>query len=106
MKYREFAAEGWVEFPSFFESHGRDPEPLRMVVADRVGVLAEITAAMRDAGLSIESLIQTEAGDDGTALVAMVTHAGPEQAINDTLQALKHSDSLLGEPMVMHILGA
>lgn len=34
MKYREFAAEGWVEFPSFFESHGRDPEPLRMVVAE------------------------------------------------------------------------
>jgi hypothetical protein len=36
----------------------------------------------------------------------MVTHAGPEQAVNDTLQALKHSDNLLGEPMVMHILGA
>jgi homoserine dehydrogenase len=76
-----------------------------MLVADRVGVLAEITAAMRDAGLSIESLIQTEAGDDGSALIAMVTHAGPEQAINDTINALSTSDSLLGEPMVIHILG-
>jgi homoserine dehydrogenase len=78
---------------------------LRMLVADRVGVLAEITAAMRDAGLSIEGLIQTEASDDGSALIAMVTHAGPEQAINDTINALASSDSLLGEPMVMHILG-
>jgi hypothetical protein len=36
----------------------------------------------------------------------MVTHAGPEQAINDTIAALALSDSMLGEPMVMHILGA
>ena len=42
---------------------------------------------------------------DGSALIAMVTHAGAEQAINDTLAALAPSDSLLGEPMVMHILG-
>ena len=94
------------KLPRAASAHRVSKSYLRMVVADRVGVLAEITAAMRDAGLSIESLIQTEAGDDGPALVAMVTHAGPEQAINDTLQALKHSDSLLGEPMVMHILGA
>ena len=31
---------------------------IRFTVADRPGVLAEITAAMRDAGVSIESLIQ------------------------------------------------
>ena len=78
---------------------------LRMVVADRPGVLAEITAAMRDAGLSIESLIQQEPGDDGRALIAMVTHEGEEQATTATIKALSGSDSILGEPMVMHILG-
>jgi homoserine dehydrogenase len=78
---------------------------LRLVVADRIGVLAEISAAMRDAGLSIESLIQKETSDDGSALIAMVTHEGPEQAITATIEALSGSDSLLGEPMVMHILG-
>ena len=40
---------------------------LRFTVADRPGVLAEITAAMRDAGVSIESLIQRGAADDGDA---------------------------------------
>ena len=46
-----------------------------------------------------------ETNDDGSALIAMVTHEGPEQAISDTLNTLANSDSLLGEPMVMHILG-
>ena len=77
---------------------------LRMLVADRAGVLAEIAAAMRDAGLSIESLIQREV-TDGSALITMVTHEGCEAAIDATLKTLSGSDSLLGEPMVMHILG-
>jgi len=76
---------------------------LRMLVADRPGVLAEIAAAMRDAGLSIESLIQREVAD-GSALIAMVTHEAREQAVSETLAALTDSDSLQGEPMVMHIL--
>ena len=77
---------------------------LRMLVADRAGVLAEIAAAMRDAGLSIESLIQREI-TDGSALISMVTHEGREAAIDATLKTLSGSESLLGEPMVMHILG-
>ena len=38
---------------------------LRFTVADRPGVLAEIAAAMRDAGVSIESLIQQGRPEDG-----------------------------------------
>ncbi len=77
---------------------------IRMMVADRPGVLAEITAAMRDSNVSIESLIQQDAAEN-SALIAMVTHAGPESAINATLETLSGSDSLLADPMVMHILG-
>jgi homoserine dehydrogenase len=93
------------QLPSANSGHRIGKSYLRMVVADRPGVLAEITAAMRDAGLSIESLIQQEASDDGTALIAMVTHAGEEAATAKTISALAGSDALLGEPMVMHILG-
>ena len=35
---------------------------------------------------------------------AIVTHAGEERCIRDTLERLAGSDSLLGTPMVMHIL--
>ncbi|MCX7675845.1 MAG: homoserine dehydrogenase, partial [Alteraurantiacibacter sp.] len=57
---------------------------MRFTVADRPGVLAEITAAMRDAGVSIESMIQhASPADDGQepVLVAIVSHEGPESAV-------------------------
>jgi homoserine dehydrogenase len=79
---------------------------IRFIVADRPGVLAEITAAMRDAGVSIESLIQKgRAENAGEVLVAMVTHEGPESAVAEALRLLEGSASLAGAPLVMHILG-
>ncbi|MHA6723874.1 homoserine dehydrogenase [Sphingomonas sp. RS2018] len=78
---------------------------LRFAVVDRVGVLAEIAAAMRDAGVSIESLIQRGANADGHVLVAIVTHEGPERCVAAALEKLRGSQSLSGEPMWMHILG-
>ncbi|PVX27948.1 homoserine dehydrogenase [Sphingomonas pokkalii] len=79
---------------------------VRFTVADRVGVLAEIAAAMRDAGVSIESLIQRGVSPDGSALVAIVTHEAPERSIAQALEKLRGSQSLTGEPMWMHILDA
>ena len=83
--------------------HGR--AYLRFLVADKVGVLAEIAAAMRDAGVSIESLIQRGATDDGSVLVAIVTHEAPERSIAQSLDKLRGSPSLAGEPLWMHLLG-
>ncbi|MET0269002.1 MAG: homoserine dehydrogenase [Sphingomonas sp.] len=77
---------------------------LRFTVADRPGVLAEITAAMRDAGVSIESMIQRGAGEDGSVLLALVTHVCPERAVGDALDRLEGSQSIVGKPMLMHIL--
>jgi len=87
------------------EGDRRGRSYLRFTVADRPGVLAEITAAMRDAGVSIESLIQRGISADGHALIAMVTHLGPERAVADALERLDGSQSLAGKPMLMHILG-
>ena len=77
---------------------------LRFAVVDRVGVLAEIAAAMRDAGVSIASLIQRGGGADGTVLVAIVTHDGPERAVAAALERLRGSASLAGAPLWMPIL--
>ena len=79
---------------------------IRFTVADRPGVLAEITAAMRDAGVSIESLIQKGRADaGGEVLVALVTHEGPESAVAEAVRLLDGSPSLTAPPLVMHILG-
>ena len=70
-----------------------------------------VTAAMRDAGVSIESLIQKgHPGVDGAegddeVLVAMVTHEGPESAVTEALRMLEGSASLTARPLVMQILG-
>ena len=77
---------------------------LRFTVADRPGVLAEITAAMRDAGVSIESMVQRGAAADGSVLLALVTHICPERAVTDALDRLDGSQSIVGRPMLMHIL--
>ncbi|WP_076070647.1 homoserine dehydrogenase [Sphingomonas montana] len=77
---------------------------LRFTVADRPGVLAEITAAMRDAGVSIESMVQRGADTDGRVLLVMVTHVCPERAVTDALDRLDGSQSITGRPMLMHIL--
>ena len=77
---------------------------LRFTVADRPGVLAEITAAMRDAGVSIESMIQRGAAADGSVLLALVTHVCAERAVSDALDRLDGSQSIVGKPMLMHIL--
>lgn len=78
---------------------------IRFMVKDRLGVLAEITAAMRDGGVSIESLIQQGRGAaEGKAMVAMVTHEGPEAGVDAALALLEGSDSLLGPPLVLPIL--
>ncbi len=85
--------------------HRRSRAYIRFVVADRPGVLAELAAAMRDAGVSIESLIQKgHPGDEGDVLVAMVTHEGPESAVSHALRLLDGSPALIAPPLVMHIL--
>ncbi len=78
---------------------------LRFTVTDRPGVLAEITAAMRDAGVSIESLIQEgKIAEGGEVLVAMVAHEGPERNVAHALKLLESSPSLTAPPLVMQII--
>lgn len=77
---------------------------LRLTVADRPGVLAMLTAALRDAGVSIESLIQRGASDDGGVYVVMLTHRAGERDIRAALDSMAASPDVLGEPMLMHIL--
>ncbi|QJU56751.1 homoserine dehydrogenase [Sphingomonas sp. AP4-R1] len=79
---------------------------LRFTVVDKPGVLAELTAAMRDAGVSIESLIQRGPAADGGVLIVLVTHEGPEQSVAHALEKLEGSPSVIGQPMLMHILEA
>jgi homoserine dehydrogenase len=82
---------------------------LRLTVADRPGVLAELTAALRDHGVSIESLVQrgpslAENAASGDAMVVMVTHTAGEAQVLASLAQMERSDAVTGAPVMMHIL--
>ncbi|WP_338424188.1 homoserine dehydrogenase [Sphingopyxis kveilinensis] len=77
---------------------------VRLIVEDRIGVLAEIATAMRDAGVSIESLIQRGSEGEGGVVIVLVTHEGPASAIHAALDVLGASDHVVGAPMRMPIL--
>ncbi len=91
------------ELPPADPRSARGKRYVRMIVADRVGVLAEIAIAMRDAGVSVESLTQ-RLHAEGSAMVALVTHDGAAGAVADAVERLASSPSVLGPPMVMPIL--
>lgn len=98
--------EQLVPMQSAQSDHRTGQAYLRFTVTDRPGVLAEITAAMRDADVSIESLIQQgRANDGGEVLVAMVTHDGPEGNITKAAELLSGSASLTAPPLIMRLLG-
>lgn len=78
------------------ESRGFTVEPaervksrfyLRLLVADRPGVLADVTRILADEGISISSVVQHEAGEAGDAPVPLVivTHYAPTGAFRAAL---------------------
>ncbi len=98
-------AEALETIPPAESGHRMGRRYLRFSVTDRPGVLAEIAAAMRDAGVSIESLIQKGRPDEGgEVLIAIVTHVGPESCVTEALRVLDGSPSLTAPPLVMQLL--
>ena len=78
---------------------------LRFSVFDRPGVLAEITAAMRDAGVSIESLIQRgQSAEGGEVLVMIITHTCAEHCVAQALDMLSGSYILTDAPLSLQLL--
>jgi homoserine dehydrogenase len=77
---------------------------LRLSVADRTGVLAELTTVLRDCGVSIESLVQRGTSSDGDAMLVMITHEAREADVLASLAHMAASPSVTGQPVMMHIL--
>ena len=77
---------------------------IRLRVADRPGVLADLTAILRDSGVSIESLNQPASGADGTALVVMVTHESAETAARAAVARMAALSAVAEPPLLMPLL--
>jgi homoserine dehydrogenase len=65
---------------------------LRFSVRDESGVLASLSGKLSDSGISIEVMVQDrDAGDEGTATIAMLTHHAREGEVRASLNAIDHS---------------
>lgn len=77
---------------------------IRLTVVDRPGVLAEVTAILRDLAVSVESVIQRGGAPDGAVYFVLTTHDGPQLAVTEALKRIAALDSVTTAPVMMHIL--
>jgi homoserine dehydrogenase len=67
---------------------------LRMRVADRPGVLAQIATALGDARISIASVIQKEEDGEGAAEIVIMTHEAREADLQAALQSVRQMNDV------------
>jgi homoserine dehydrogenase len=76
---------------------------LRLMVVDRPGVIADVTAALRDSGISLESMLQRGRSPGEAVPVVLVTHETNEAAMRGALARIAALDAVLEEPAVIRI---
>ena len=76
---------------------------LRLMVVDRPGVIADVTAALRDAGVSLESMLQRGRAPGEAVPVVLVTHETNEAAMLGALDAIAAMDAVLEPPALIRI---
>ena len=69
---------------------------LRMLAADKAGVMAEVTSILGGAGISIEAVIQKDPQDEKQAEIIMLTHKVREKQMNIALAKIKALDATFG----------
>ena len=76
---------------------------LRLMVVDRPGVIADVTAALRDAGVSLQSMLQHGRAPDEAVPVVLVTHETNEAAMRAALDEIGRMGAVLEPPTLIRI---
>jgi homoserine dehydrogenase len=76
---------------------------LRLMVVDRPGVIADVTAVLRDHGISLESMLQRGRSPGEAVPVVLVTHETLEAAMSAALVRIAALDAVLETPMLIRI---
>jgi homoserine dehydrogenase len=79
------------------------PYYLRLMVVDRPGVIAGVTAALRDNGVSLESMLQRGRSPGEAVPVVLVTHETREAAMRTALAQIAELDAVLEAPTLIRI---
>jgi homoserine dehydrogenase len=76
---------------------------VRLMVFDRPGVIADITAALRDEQVSLESMIQRGRAPGEAVPVVLTTHITVEAAMRRALDRIAGLDTVLEPPRMIRI---
>ncbi len=76
---------------------------LRLMVVDRPGVIADVTAVLRDVGVSLESMIQRGRSPGEAVPVVLVTHETSEAAMRTALARIAALDAVMEPPALIRI---
>jgi homoserine dehydrogenase len=76
---------------------------IRLMVTDRPGVIADVTAAFRDADISLETMLQRARDPKEAVPVVLVTHATRESAMRRALAKIAALDTVQEPPRVIRI---
>ena len=76
---------------------------LRLMVVDRPGVIADVTAVLRDLGVSLESMLQRGRSPAEAVPVVLVTHETREDAMRAAVARIAALDAVLEPPTVLRI---
>ncbi|HBK08637.1 MAG TPA: homoserine dehydrogenase [Acetobacteraceae bacterium] len=77
---------------------------LRLMVVDRPGVIADVTAILRDMGVSLESMLQRGRSPGEAVPVVLVTHETQESAIRAALDRIGALEAVMEEPALIRIV--
>jgi homoserine dehydrogenase len=76
---------------------------LRLMVVDRPGVIADVTGVLRDAGISLESMLQRGRAPGEAVPVVLTTHEAPESAMREAIARIGALDAVLEPPALIRI---
>ena len=78
---------------------------LRLMVLDQPGVIADVTGALRDANISLESMLQRGRAPGEAVPVVLVTHECEEAQMQTALTRIAGLPSVLEKPAMIRIEG-
>jgi homoserine dehydrogenase len=97
------AADALSNAPSMPMSAHVGPYYMRLMVVDRPGVIADVTAVLRDLGISLESMLQRGRSPGEAVPVVLVTHETQESAMGAALEAIGSLNTVMEAPTLIRI---
>ena len=76
---------------------------LRLMVRDQPGVIADVAGALRDSGVSLESMLQHGRAPGEAVPIVLVTHDTRELRMRDAIDRIERLESVLERPSMIRI---